>query len=94
MKTYYVSPMKNWNNRFLYTGMNNDLKHRVHEHKNKLVKGFTEKYNIDKLVNFEETNDLYTALEREKEIKKCRRGKKNLLVIKANPQWEDLWKTL
>jgi len=94
MKTYYIYLMTNWNNKVLYTGMTNDLKRRVYEHKNKLVKGFTEKYNISKLVYFEETNDVYTALTREKEIKKWRREKKNQLVIKANPQWEDLCETL
>jgi len=68
----------------------NDLQRRVFEHKNKLVKGFTEKYKVDKLVYFEETNDVNSALSREKEIKKWRREKKNDLVRRVNPNWNDL----
>ena len=60
------------------------------EHKNKLIKGFTEKYNVNKLVYFEETADVRRALEREKEIKKWRRQKKNALVQSVNPEWNDL----
>jgi predicted GIY-YIG superfamily endonuclease len=59
----------------MYIGVTNDLERRVFEHKNKLVKGFTEKYNIHKLVYFEETGDVNAALAREKEIKKWRREK-------------------
>jgi len=63
---------------------------RVYEHKNKLVKGFTQKYNVNKLVYFEETGDVLSALEKEKEIKKWRRQKKDALVQTANPKWQDL----
>jgi putative endonuclease len=62
----------------------------LYEHKNKLVKGFTEKYNVNRLVYFEETPDVYAALTREKEIKKWRREKKDRLVISLNSQWNDL----
>ena len=65
----------------MYVGMTNDLERRLYEHKNKLVKGFTEKYNINKLVYFEETQDVYAAITREKEIKKWRREKKNTLGL-------------
>lgn len=68
----------------------NNLTRRVYKHQNKLVKGFTEKYNVNKLVYYEQTNDVFTALTREKEIKKWRREKKNALVVQLNPHWNDL----
>jgi putative endonuclease len=74
----------------MYVGMTNDLKRRIYEHRNKLVKGFTEKYNVYKLVYFEETDDVIEAISREKEVKKWRREKKNKLVISLNPNWNDL----
>ena len=74
----------------MYVGVTKDLLRRPHEHKNKLVPGFTSKYNVQKLVYFEETEDVLTALEREKEIKRWRREKKNNLVEKKNPDWKDL----
>ena len=87
---YYVYLLANWNHRVMYLGVTNDLVRRIYEHKNKRVKGFTEKYNIHKLVYFEETGDVRSALTREKEIKKWRREKKNALVISINPEWKDL----
>ena len=89
-KTYYVYLLTNWNNKVLYIGVTNNLRYRLHQHKEKLVKGFTEKYNINKLVYFEETNDVYLAITREKEIKHWRREKKNKLVESTNSQWRDL----
>lgn len=74
----------------MYVGMTNDLMRRVYEHRSHVVKGFTEKYNVTKLVYFEETSDAHSAIAREKEIKKWRREKKNALVIQANPEWRDL----
>ena len=74
----------------MYVGMTNDLERRIYEHRTKSVKGFTEKYNVSKLVYFEETNDVNSALEREKEIKKWRREKKDNLVNTVNPNWRDL----
>ena len=91
-KTYYVYLITNWNNKVLYIGVTNNLERRLYEHKNKLIKGYTEKYNINKLVYFEQTNDIESAITREKEIKKWRREKKNSLVESANKQWEDLSK--
>jgi len=91
-KTYYVYLITNWNNKVLYIGVTNNLERRLYEHKNKLIKGFTEKYNINKLVYFEQTNDIESAITREKEIKKWRREKKNSLVESANKQWQDLSK--
>ncbi len=90
MRSYYVYLMTNWNNKVMYLGVTNDLERRVYEHKNKLHKGFTEKYNINKLVYFEETSDVTVAITREKEIKKWRREKKNALVERVNPDWKDL----
>lgn len=87
---YYVYILTNWNHNVMYIGMTNDLERRLYEHKNKLVEGFTKKYNINKLVYFEHTHDVYAAITREKEIKKWRREKKNKLVTTMNPDWKDL----
>ena len=89
-KTFYVYLLTNWNNEVMYVGVTNDLERRVYEHKNKLVEGFTQKYNVDKLVCFERTDDVLAAIEREKQIKKWRREKKNRLVEQMNPTWADL----
>ena len=74
----------------MYVGMTNNLERRVYEHKNKLVEGFTKKYNISKLVYYEQGNDINAVIAREKEIKKWRREKKDNLVKKLNPEWKDL----
>jgi len=74
----------------MYVSVTNNLERRTHEHKNKLVKGFTRKYNIDKLVYTEETSDVASAIAREKQIKSWRREKKNALVAAVNPEWKDL----
>jgi putative endonuclease len=74
----------------MYVGMTNNLERRLFEHKTKMVDGFTKKYNVNKLVYFEETSDVHVAIAREKEIKKWRREKKNNLVISMNPEWKDL----
>ena len=87
---YYVYLLTNWNHRVMYVGFTNDLKRRVYEHQKKLVKGFTEKYNVNKLVYFEQTSDVTAAITREKEIKKWRREKKDKLVFSINPSWNDL----
>jgi putative endonuclease len=89
---YYIYLLANWNNKVLYVGITNNLMRRVYEHKSKLVKGFSEKYNLTKLVYFEETTDIYTALAREKEIKQWRREKKDQMVNITNPDWVDLSK--
>jgi putative endonuclease len=87
---YYVYILSNWNNKVLYTGVTNDLERRVYEHKNKLVNGFTEKYNVSKLVYYDFTEDVEVAIKREKEIKGWIREKKNNLVTSFNPSWRDL----
>ncbi|MCW8870922.1 MAG: GIY-YIG nuclease family protein [Proteobacteria bacterium] len=90
MNTYYVYMVANKYNNVLYTGVTNDLVRRVYEHKNKLVKGFTYKYNVDKLVYFEQTENSNAAIAREKQIKNWSRPKKDFLVNKDNPEWLDL----
>ena len=87
---YYVYILSNWNNKVLYVGMTNNLERRLYEHKNKLIEGFTKKYNLDKLVYFEHTTDVNNAIRREKEIKKWRREKKNKLIESLNPGWIEL----
>jgi putative endonuclease len=74
----------------LYTGVTNNLERRIYEHKHHLVKGFTNKYNIDKLVYFEETNDINAAISREKQIKGWLRKKKIALIESMKPGWKDL----
>ena len=87
---YYVYMLTNYNNKVLYTGVTNNLCRRLYEHKSKLIKGFTEKYNVNKLVYFEESNNPEAAIKREKQIKGWKREKKNNLNEKMNPKWEDL----
>lgn len=74
----------------MYVGVTNNLERRIYEHKNKMVKGFTKKYNVSKLVYFEESQDILAAIDREKEIKRWRRQKKDQLVNSINPTWKDL----
>lgn len=74
----------------LYTGVTNNLQRRVYEHKHKLIKGFTSKYNITKLVYYEEYNDINDAISREKQIKGWSRKKKIELIESVNPEWKDL----
>lgn len=90
MKKYYVYILTNWNNKVMYIGMTNDIFRRLHEHKNKLLPGFTSTYNLNKLVYLEETSSAIDALTREKEIKVWRREKKNRLVSNLNPEWLNL----
>ena len=89
-RNYYVYILANWNNRVLYVGVTSDLTRRIYEHKNKIVKGFTEKYNVYKLVYFQETADVLAAITREKEIKRWRRDKKDILVSSINPEWKEI----
>jgi putative endonuclease len=74
----------------LYIGVTNDLSRRVYEHKEKLVKGFTSQYNINRLVYFEETTDVRAAIEREKQLKGWLRSKKIALIELVNRNWDDL----
>ncbi len=74
----------------MYTGITNNLERRMFEHKNKLVDGFTAKYNVNKLVYFDYTPDVTSAIAREKQIKGWTRQKKNDLIQSINPEWRDL----
>ena len=87
---YYVYILTNWNDSVMYIGVTNNLERRLYEHRNHLTDGFTKKYNVHKLVYFEYTNNVYSALEREKQLKGWTRAKKNALVSKENPTWKDL----
>ncbi len=93
MKAYCVYILSSIN-RTLYIGVTSNLKRRIWEHKNKVVSGFTERYNVGRLVYYEQTENVYSALEREKQLKKWRRDKKIFLIEKENPLWEDLYPTL
>ncbi len=87
---YYVYILANWNNKVIYTGMTNNLERRLYEHKNKLNDGFTKKYNVNKLVYYEQMSNVEDTIKREKEIKKWRREKKDNLINTLNPEWKDL----
>jgi len=89
MNQYYVYIMTN-NSGTLYTGVTNDLRRRVYEHKSGLFPGFTRKYKIHRLVHFEVTSDIKAAIAREKQIKGWRRAKKLDLIRSLNPEWKDL----
>ena len=93
-KQYYVYVMTNKNNTVLYTGMTNNLIRRVYEHKEKIIDGFTKKYNCTKLVYYEIFNDPYNAIAREKQIKAGSRKKKIELINSMNPNWKDLYDDL
>ncbi len=89
MNNYYVYILTN-RSKTLYTGVTNDLIRPVYEHKQKLIPGFTQKYNIDKLAYYEETVDVTAAIAREKQIKGWLRVKKIALIESMNPEWHDL----
>jgi len=90
-KQYCIYFMVNRTNVALYIGVTSDLKRRIFEHNNKLVKGFTAKYDINKLVYYEVYDDPEEAILREKRLKGSSRARKNKLVESFNPQWSDLY---
>lgn len=87
---YYVYILSNWDDTVLYIGVTGNLPRRLYEHRNGLADGFTKKYNVHKLVYYEYTNDVYSAISREKQLKKWRREKKAALINQMNPSWKDL----
>ena len=89
-KTYYVYLLTNKGNSVLYAGVTNNLERRIYEHKNKLIDGFTKKYNLGKLVYYESTTEVQSAIAREKQIKGWTRKRKNDLIEGINPEWKDL----
>src|SRR3989344_1445653 len=91
MKHYHVYILTNKSNKVLYTGVTNDLLRRVYEHRAKLIDGFTKKYNLNKLIYFEEFTDINEAIAAEKKIKGWLRRKKIKLIESKNPKWNDLF---
>ncbi len=92
---YYVYIMANVTNTVIYTGVTKDLIRRVYEHKHNLdPKSFTAKYSVHKLVFYEETSNVVSAIEREKQIKGWNRARKNKYITKMNPQWLDLYDSI
>ena len=93
-KKGYVYILTNKTNKVLYVGVTSNLIKRIYEHKNKLVPGFTEKYNVNKLVYYEIYDNIEDAITREKQIKAGNRNKKIQLVSSMNPEWKDLYDDL
>ena len=93
-KQYYVYILASKRNGTLYTGVTSDLKRRVYEHKNKLIQGFTSKYNIGQLVYYEIFGHINDAILREKQLKKWNRSWKIELIENFNAGWSDLWKNI
>ncbi len=91
MNNYYVYILASGKNGTLYNGVTNNLIKRVVQHKRKEVEGFSEKYEVNRLVWYEQTNDIRVAIEREKQIKKWNRKWKIRLIEKENPEWKDLF---
>ena len=88
--TYYVYILSNKVDTVLYIGVINNIERRIKEHKSGLIPGFTQTYNCDKLVYLESYSDINQALDREKQLKKWKRAKKNALVETLNPKWKEL----
>jgi len=93
-KSYCVYILTNKRDKVLYTGITSDLKKRVYEHKTKIVEGFTQKYNVNKLVYYEMYKDVKEAIAREKQIKAGSRKKKVDMINAFNPEWRDLYEEL
>ena len=93
-RSYFVYILASERNGTLYIGVTNNLERRVFEHKSKTVEGFTSKYNTTQLVYYEETSDVNSALQREKQLKKWNRQWKLKLIEEKNPEWVDLYNEL
>jgi putative endonuclease len=91
MKSYYIYILASKRNGTLYIGVTNNLMKRVYEHKKGLADGFTKKYIVHKLVYYEQTSDIVSAINREKQIKKWNRKWKLKLIEEGNPKWKDLY---
>jgi putative endonuclease len=94
MNQYYVYIITNQKYGTLYIGVTNDIIRRIWDHKQKTIKGFSEKYNLDKLVYYETTESIETAITREKQLKNWQRQWKIEMIDKFNPEWTDLYSTL
>ena len=93
-KLYYTYILTNNYNTVLYIGVTNNLIRRVYEHKNKLAKGFSSRYNLTNLVYYETLDSPYEAIKREKQLKNLVRRKKDVLINDFNPKWEDLYQKI
>ena len=93
-KQYYIYILSNYSNSTIYIGVTNNLVKRLYQHQNKLIDGFTSKYNINKLVYYEIYQNIDYAINREKQLKGWSRAKKNALIETLNPTWKDLGKEL
>lgn len=93
-KSYYIYILTNFENGTLYTGVTNDLVKRIYEHKNKLVEGFSKKYDLTKLVYYEIFDSIEDAIVREKQIKGGSRKKKLQLINNFNKEWKDLYDSI
>jgi putative endonuclease len=93
-RPYSVYIVTNQRHTVLYTGVTNDLTRRIHEHREKLIPGFTARYNASKLVFYETTTDVRACIAREKQIKAGSRAKKIALIHSMNPDWQDLYEAL
>ena len=91
MKQYYIYILASKRNGTLYVGITNDLKRRVYEHKEKIIDGFTKKYNVNTLVWYESTEDVEKAIQKEKQLKTWKREWKINLIEKNNLEWRDLY---
>ena len=89
MKRYYVYILTSKENTALYIGVTNDLRRRLIEHKNEIADGFTKRYHLHKLVYYEKYSEINDAISREKQLKGWSRRKKNALIEKRNPDWDD-----
>jgi putative endonuclease len=94
MKTYYAYIMTNEGRTTIYIGVTGDLAIRVDQHQQAESEGFTKTYRLDRLVYYEEFNDIHDAIAREKQLKGWRREKKNALIATLNPLWVDLSREL
>ena len=91
MKTYYVYILASGQNSTLYIGITSDLIERIQQHKTEVFDGFTKRYSVNKLVYFQQTNDIKSAIQREKQLKKWNRAWKLRIIEEMNPEWRDLY---
>ena len=93
-KSYFVYILTNFEETTFYIGVTSNLQKRIWEHKNKIVEGFTKKYNVNRLVYYEQTEDVETALNREKQLKRWHRQWKINLIKEFNPKMKDLFESI
>ena len=91
MKSYYLYILASDRNGTLYIGVTSDLIKRIQQHKTKIMDGFSKKYDVRKLVHYEQTENIYSAIAREKALKKWNRAWKINLIEQNNPNWDDLY---